>query len=295
MEKRLKIENETFEEERALYHVKDADVAFCRFEGAKDGESAMKEGRNLNVRSCHFALRYPLWHVEGLSMKDCEMTDTCRAALWYDDKVKIFDCRLGGIKALRECRRVVLAGCEVRSPEFGWKSADVMVRDSSIESEYAFLEGKRIAAEHLEFSGKYSFQYVEQATIKNSRLHTKDAFWHSKNVTVADSLVEGEYLGWYAENLTFIRCHIKGTQPLCYCKNLRLIDCTMEDADLAFEYSDVRAQVKGKILSVKNPIKGRIEADGFGEIILSDSVCKTRAKIVDRSRGAGGEEVRQSI
>lgn len=157
MEKRLKIENETFEEERALYHVKDADVAFCRFEGAKDGESAMKEGRNLNVRSCHFALRYPLWHVEGLSMKDCEMTDTCRAALWYDDRVKLFDCRLGGIKALRECRRVVLAGCEVRSPEFGWKSADVTVRDSSIESEYAFWKENASRRSIWNFRGNIPF------------------------------------------------------------------------------------------------------------------------------------------
>lgn len=295
MGKRLKIENEIFEEERALYHLKNADVAFCRFEGAKDGESAMKEGRNLSVHGCYFALRYPLWHVEGISMKDCEMTDTCRAALWYDKKAEIFDSRLGGIKALRECRSVVLAGCEIRSPEFGWKSTDITISDSSIESEYAFLEGKRISAERLEFSGKYSFQYVERATIKNSRLHTKDAFWHSKNVTVTDSLVEGEYLGWYSENLTFIRCRIKGTQPLCYCKNLRLVDCTMEEADLAFEYSDVRAQVKGRILSVKNPLKGRIEADGFGEIIVSDSVYKTKAKILDRSRSESCEGIREGV
>ena len=40
-----------------------------------------------------------------------------------------------------------------------------------------------------------------------------------------------------------------------------LIDCAMEDADLAFEYSDVQAEVRGHILSVKNPRSGRIVAD----------------------------------
>ena len=84
---------------------------------------------------------------------------------------------------------------------------------------------------------------------------------------------------WYSENLTLIRCHIKGTQPLCYCKNLILEDCTMEDCDLAFERSEVKACVKGKIDSVKNPINGNIKADSIGEIILDEayrtkSTCK---------------------
>ena len=120
-------------------------------------------------------------------------------------------------------------------------------------------------------------------TIAHSRLCTKDAFWHAKNVTVTDCEVDGEYLGWYSEGLTFIRCHIKGTQPLCYCKRLRLIDCTMENCDLSFEYSDVRAQVRGEIVSVKNPHRGSIIADRIGEVIITpDSVYPVRAKIVQR-------------
>lgn len=73
----------------------------------------------------------------------------------------------------------------------------------------------------MNFTGKYSFQYVENAEITNSVLDTKDAFWHCKNVTVRDSIVKGEYLAWYSENLTFINCKIMGTQPLCYCKGTK--------------------------------------------------------------------------
>lgn len=73
--------------------------------------------------------------------------------------------------------------------------------------------------------------------------------------------MRGEYLGWYSENLTLIRCHISGTQPLCYCENLHLIDCTMEGTDLSFEYSSVEAEVRGEILSVKNPRSGCIVAE----------------------------------
>lgn len=117
-------------------------------------------------------------------------------------------------------------------------------------------------------------------TIRDSTINTKDAFWHSRDVTVEDCEVTGEYLGWYSENLTLVRCHIKGTQPLCYCKGLRLIDCTMEGTDLAFEYSDVDAEVKGHIDSVKNPRSGRIHAGSIGGIVLGDQVMDCHCEIV---------------
>lgn len=115
--------------------------------------------------------------------------------------------------------------------------------------------------------------------MRNCELKTKDAFWHAKDVTVYDSVIAGEYLGWYSENLRLVRCKISGTQPLCYCKGLVLEDCETEGCDLSFEKSDVRATVKGNIVSVKNPISGYIRADSIGEIILDDehktiSTCK---------------------
>ena len=91
--------------------------------------------------------------------------------------------------------------------------------------------------------------------------------------SVKNCTVKGEYLGWYSENLTLIGCKISGTQPLCCCKGLHLIDCTMDGCDLSFELSDVEAEVKGDILSVKNPISGHITADGIGEIITEKGDC----------------------
>ena len=42
----------------------------------------------------------------------------------------------------------------------------------------------------------------------------------------------------------------------------------MENTDLSFEYSDVEADIKGYILSVKNPKSGIITADSVGEVIM---------------------------
>lgn len=132
----------------------------------------------------------------------------------------------------------------------------------------------------MRMNGKYSFQYTRDVRIADSELDTKDAFWHSRDVTVVDSDLRGEYLGWYSENLTLIGCRISGTQPLCYCHNLRLIDCTMEGTDLAFEYSDVHAEVKGNIEFVKNPRSGRIRAGSIGEIVLGDQIMECSCEIV---------------
>lgn len=260
------------DEERALYGIHNAEVRRCTFDGPADGESALKECRDLLVESCDFRLRYPFWHTHRATIKNSTMTDTCRAALWYDSNITMEDCTLDGIKALRECDDSTLRRCTAVSPEFGWFCRGVTLEDVTLTGEYPFLRCRDMEIKGLELHGKYSFQYVENTVIRDSVLDTKDAFWHCKNITVYDSVVKGEYLAWYSENLRLVRCKISGTQPLCYCKGLVLEDCEMEGTDLSFENSEVTATVRGNILSVKNPVHGHIEADSIGEIILDENL-----------------------
>lgn len=261
------IENLITDEERALYGSRDITVRNCRFDGPADGESALKECSDVTVEDSYFNLRYPFWHVHGLKISSSEMTDKCRAALWYSDNIDISDTKLHGIKALRECHDVSITSSSVISPEFGWSVHGLKMTDTSAESEYFLMRSSDIVFENVRLKGKYSFQYVENVEISGSRFDTKDAFWHAKNVTVRDSVINGEYLAWYSENLTFINCTIKGTQPLCYCKGLKLIGCRMEDCDLAFERSDVEAEISTPVISIKNPLSGRITVPAAGEII----------------------------
>lgn len=210
------IENESFDQERALYGVRNVKTVNCRFEGPADGESAFKECANIAAEHCFFDLRYPFWHDRGLEVKGCDLTENCRAALWYSRRIRLEDTRIHGIKALRECADVELKGCDIRSPEFGWSSKKVTMEDCTAESEYFMMRASGLRFRGVTFSGKYSFQYICDAVLENCRLTTKDAFWHARNVVVRNSVVEGEYLGWYSQNLTFENCVIRGTQPLCY-------------------------------------------------------------------------------
>ena len=271
-----------FDQERALYHLQDTQVIDCTFAGPADGESALKEARNVKLENCSFSLRYPLWHVERFHLHDSKMDEKTRAAIWYAVDGKITESDLSGIKALRECKNIHLRDCNVVSQEFGWKCDTISVTDSKIDSEYLFLDSKNVKLDHVQMKGKYSFQYMENLEIHNCFLNTKDAFWHSRNVTVVDSVVRGEYLGWFSENLTLINCRIIGTQPLCYCKNLRLQNCTMEDCDLAFEYSDVIANIQGHVDSIKNPKSGVIVVDSVGEVLMGDAVMECNGKVTLR-------------
>ena len=281
---RKKIENATFDEERALYHLFDTDVVSCTFAGPADGESALKESHGVALTDCTFSLRYPLWHATDFSLRRVRMDELTRAPIWYAARGKLSECTVEGVKCLRECEDVEFSHCELLSEEFGWRCRRISLTDCTLRSQYLLFECRDLSLARIKMSGKYSFQYVENMEIRDSYLDTKDAFWHAKNVTVYDSVVKGEYLGWYSENLRLVRCHIVGTQPLCYCRGLVLEDCTMEGTDLAFEYSDVNADVRGSIDSVKNPRSGRVVADVIGEVILNSDVMEIRGVVETRAK-----------
>lgn len=268
------IKNQRFGEERALYGRCGLCLTDCAFDGEEDGESALKEASDIHGERLFCNLRYPFWHVRGLTLLESEMTEKCRAALWYSEQISIHDSKLHGIKALRECRDVHMDRCEILSAEFGWSSEQVFMERSSAEGEYFMLRGRDLRFSDVTFRGKYSYQYVNNATFENCTLDTKDAFWHAENVTLRNCTVQGEYLAWYSKGLTMIDCRIIGTQPFCYCEDLKLINCEMLDADLAFEKSSVEAEITTPVISIKNPTSGCICVPAVGELILDDPEAK---------------------
>jgi len=279
----MEIENQEYDQERALYDSRGVIARNCRFDGPADGESAFKESSDIVAEHCYFNLRYPFWHNNDTTIVNCEMTENCRAALWYSKNLIIQHSILHGIKAVRECSNVFINECDIVSPEFGWSTNKLAIKNSSATSEYFLMNTKNVTIENLNLIGKYSFQYMRKSSVLDSEFDTKDAFWHAKNVTIKNCKIKGEYIGWYSENLTFINCSISGTQPFCYCKNLHLINCRLDDADLAFEKSSVHATLTAPLVSIKNPASGKIilpkagDDEGLNQIISTE---KGKCKII---------------
>lgn len=283
------IENKYFDGERALYGSHELLIKNCSFDGPADGESAIKESNHIEVENCFFNLRYPFWHDQKLTISNSEMTSGCRAALWYSNHVKISDSKLHGIKALRECHDVTIQNCNIISPEFGWSVQKIYMKDTTAVSEYFMMRSENLTFHRVQFQGKYSFQYVKNAVFEDCVFDTKDAFWHGENITVRNSTIKGQYLAWYSNGLTLINCKIIGTQPFCYCKNLKLVNCEMIETDLAFEKSQVEAEIITKIDSVKNPLSGQITAPDIGKVIWDD--CNAKGKIIITEKNKNHDKI----
>ena len=268
------VENQTFDEERALYGSVDTLIRNCKFDGPADGESAIKECKNVQIEDSYLNLRYPLWHIDGFKMNGCELTEGCRAALWYSDNVEITNTKLHGIKAARECKDVIIRDCDIKSAEFGWFVKNLTMENVTVEGQYFILQSDNLNFKNVTLNGKYSLQYITDSVFEDCNFVTRDAFWHAKNIVVKNCVLKGEYLAWYSENVTFENCKIIGTQPLCYCKGLKLINCEMIDTDLSFEKSEVEATLTAPIMSIKNPLTGRIEVPAVGELIMDDENAK---------------------
>jgi hypothetical protein len=167
-----------------------------------------------------------------------------------------------------------------------WHCDDITIDNvQTNNAPYIFMHCNNVKISNYTQNGNYGFQYCKNIEIRNSKIYSKDAFWNSENVTVYDSEIIGEYLAWHSKNVRLVNCLIGETQPLCYCENLVLENCRLrDDADLAFEYSDVNATINGHVVSIKNPRTGSIKADSVGEIIL-DLCGKEDDRVQNRKRG----------
>jgi len=135
-------------------------VLDCKFEGIEDGESALKECRDIEVDRCSFALRYPLWHAYNYKIRNSIFLSTSRAPLWYCSNGELIGVSIKGVKAIRECSSINIVDSDIDSDEVGWKSRDIKVINSKISSFYLFFDSKNIEIENIDFKGKYSFSTV---------------------------------------------------------------------------------------------------------------------------------------
>ena len=272
-----KLQNGRYSGERSLFASSDLEIENSLF---FDGESPLKESRNIALKGCEFRWKYPLWYCKNVSAAECVLKDTARSGIWYTENIEMTSCEIEAPKTFRRASHVTLN--DVRMPnaqETMWNCDNVALSHVYVCGDYFGMGSSNIEAEYLTVDGNYIFDGGNNIVVKNSRLISKDAFWNCENVTVIDSVIVGEYLGWNSKNVTFINCEIESNQGMCYMQNVTLKKCKLINTDLCFEYCTVDAEINSQIISVKNPISGRIVADAIGEIIMEPNrvdVSKTQ-------------------
>lgn len=272
---------QTFSGERALFSARDLRLDACTF---ADGESPLKEGKNLDLSGCLFRWKYPLWYCENVKAENCTWFENARAGVWYTNHIALRDCLIDAPKNFRRCRDVSLQNVSFsNAAETLWSCRDVSLHNVTARGDYFAMNSENLTADGLTLYGNYGFDGAKNIRIRNAKLLTKDAFWNCENVTVENSFISGEYLAWNAKNVVFINCVIESLQGLCYVEDLKLENCRTLNTTLAFEYSTVEADISGRIDSIMNPRSGRIAADSVRALILENNrVDPTKTEIIIR-------------
>lgn len=282
-EDRMVLRQELLTGERALFKCRKADIYDSIFDA---GESPLKESRDIRLYNSAFKWKYPLWYAENVSAAGCKWFDMARAGVWYSRNIEVESALIAAPKNFRRCQRLTLKDVSfTNASETLWSCSDVLLENVSAVGDYFGMGCENVVIHNLRLDGNYSFDGGKNIEVHNSTLMSKDAFWNCENVTVYDSYISGEYLGWNSKKLTFVNCTIESLQGMCYIDNLELVDCTLLNTSLAFEYCTVDATIKGSIDSIKNPYKGKIEADSIGEIIMDDeSIDRALVDIICRCK-----------
>lgn len=273
------IENKILTGERALFSSDGIVVSDCIFE---DGESPLKESRNVKLSGCMFKWKYPLWYCNEVTVKDCQWFEMARAGVWYTNNISVDNALIEAPKNFRRCKGVNLTNVDFyNAAETLWSCDDVSLNNVSARGDYFAMNTNNIRIENLRLDGNYSFDGCKNVEIRDSVLLTKDAFWNSDNVTVYNSFISGEYLGWNGRNITLVDCTIESLQGMCYIDNLVMKNCKLINTTLAFEYSSCDVEINGAVDSVFNPGSGTIRADRIGTLIMEkDYIDPSKTKIV---------------
>ena len=262
------IEQRVLTGERALFKSRDLEITNSIF---KDGESPLKESKNINISNTVFEWKYPLWYCNNILVEKSTFLETARSGIWYTNNITIKNSTIDAPKTFRRGKDITLVNVNLPNAiETLWNCDNVKLNNVTAKGNYFAMNSSNIEIDGLNLSGNYAFDSARNIEIHNARLISKDAFWNCENVIVNNSTIIGEYLGWNSKNLTFIDCYIQSEQGLCYVENLKIRNSEVINTDLAFEYSNVDAEITTRIDSIKNPICGVIKAKAIDRVIIDD-------------------------
>ena len=274
-----KLLNSTYEGERALFKGNNLEIDNCVFQ---NGESPLKESKNIVVKNSTFGWKYPLWYSKNVEVSNTTFEVMSRSGIWYTENITLNNCNIIAPKEFRRSKNITILDSEFKdATETLWNCENVTLKNVVAKGDYLLMNSKGVNIDNLTLNGNYVLDGAKDIVVKNSILNAKDSFWNCENVVVENTKIVGEYIGWNSKNVTFINCEIESHQGFCYMENLKLINCTLNNTDLAFEYSTVDAEINSRVDSIKNPTKGTIKCLGYDELILDDkSIEFTKENVI---------------
>ena len=105
MNEKTEIRQQFLTGERALFQGAGLKIYDTIFD---DGESPLKESRDIELYGCMFKWKYPLWYAKNITVKNCTWFEMGRAGVWYTDHIAVEDSSIEAPKNFRRCHDVTL-------------------------------------------------------------------------------------------------------------------------------------------------------------------------------------------
>ena len=171
------IKQEFLTGERALFQGHDLRITDTIFD---DGESPLKESRNIELYGSMFKWKYPLWYSENITVKNCTWFEMARAGVWYTGNMTVTDLTLYGNYSFDGAKNVEIHNSRLLSKDAFWNSENVTVYDSFISGEYLGWNAKNLTLINCTVESLQGMCYIENLVMKNCHLiNTTLAFEYS--------------------------------------------------------------------------------------------------------------------
>lgn len=136
------IKQEFLTGERALFGAQDLKISDTIF---ADGESPLKESRDIELTGSMFKWKYPLWYARNIRALDCTWFDMARAGVWYTDHIWVEDSAIEAPKNFRRCRDLTLKNVSFsNAAETLWHCDRVTMENVTAKGEYFAMNSKTL-------------------------------------------------------------------------------------------------------------------------------------------------------
>ena len=182
------IKGKHLEGERALFQCEDSQIESCLFD---NGESPLKEGKNLIVVNTDFGWKYPLWYNKNLTVKNCHFLKDSKSGLWYVKNGTFSSLDIEAVKEFRYCEGIRIEDTSFHhGAETLWNCKDVSLKRLEIQkADYFGFHSSDIEGERLHLVGNYCFDSGKNIYLKDSVLLSKDAFWNAEHVLLVNCVI----------------------------------------------------------------------------------------------------------
>ena len=131
-----------FKGERALYAEDGAKIYDSIFD---EGESPLKESKNIEIYDSQFKYKYPIWYSNNIKVEHCNWLEMGRSGVWYTNNIQVKDSLITAPKNFRRCDGVTLENVQLtNAEETFWNCKNINLKNVSAKGHYFAMNSENI-------------------------------------------------------------------------------------------------------------------------------------------------------